>query len=201
MKPSGVDWLGDIPEHWEVKKLKYVMQSLDSKRVPLSSEERGDMADRIYDYYGASGIIDKVENYIFDEPLLLVGEDGANLLSRSTRLVFIAKGKYWVNNHAHILKPTFGLLEFYCEILEICDFSVWVTGSAQPKLTAENLMNIELAVPSIKEQTDIVKFIETETAIINDKINLTKQEIELLKEYRQALIFEAVTGKIKVYDD
>jgi type I restriction enzyme S subunit len=198
LKPSGIDWLGDIPEHWEVKKLKYVMQSLDSKRVPLSSEERGDMADRIYDYYGASGIIDKVENYIFDEPLLLVGEDGANLLSRSTRLVFIAKGKYWVNNHAHILKPTFGLLEFYCEILELCDFSVWVTGSAQPKLTAENLMNIELAVPSIKEQNSIVNYIEKETVNIDEKINLTKREIELLKEFKQALIFEAVTGKICV---
>ena len=198
LKPSGVEWLGDVPEHWEVKKLKYVMQSMNTQRIPLSSEERGGMVERVYDYYGASGIIDLVENYIFDEPLLLIGEDGANLLSRNSRLVFIAKGKYWVNNHAHILKAKYGVLEYYCELLEQYDFTVWVTGSAQPKLTSENLMNIEVIVPPLSEQTAIVRHIETETTKINDKINLIKQEIELLKEYRQALIFEAVTGKIRV---
>jgi type I restriction enzyme S subunit len=198
-KPSGIDWLGEVPEHWEVKKLKYVMQSMNTQRIPLSSEERGGMIERVYDYYGASGIIDQVEDYIFDEPLLLIGEDGANLLSRNSRLVFIAKGKYWVNNHAHILKEKYGVLEYYCELLEQYDFTVWVTGSAQPKLTSENLMNIEVIVPPILEQTAIVHHIETETTKINDKISQIKQEIELLKEYRQALIFEAVTGKICVH--
>ena len=198
LKPSGIDWLGDVPVHWEVKKLKHVMQSMNTKRIPLSSEERGEMVERVYDYYGASGIIDQVEDFIFDEPLLLIGEDGANLLSRNSRLVFIAKGKYWVNNHAHILKTKYGLLEYYCELLEQYDFTIWVTGSAQPKLTSENLMNIEVIVPPLEEQTSIDQYIESETANINEKINQIKQEIALLKEYRQALIFEAVTGKVRV---
>jgi len=103
MKDSGIEWLGEIPEHWEVKKVGFEFQTLNTKRIPLSAEERGRMEFREYDYYGASGKIDKVENYLFDENLILIGEDGAYLLTRSKRLVFIASCKYWVNNLAHIL--------------------------------------------------------------------------------------------------
>lgn len=156
MKDSGIEWLGEIPEHWEVKKVKHVLKSLNSIRVPLSAVERGKMVIRQYDYYGASGVIDKVEDYLFEEPLLLIGEDGANLITRSTRLSFIARGKYWVNNHAHILKPTYGLLEYYCELMELCDYSIWISGSAQPKLTSENLMNIQIIVPPFEEQKAII---------------------------------------------
>ncbi len=198
MKESGIEWLGEIPEHWEVKKLKYVTESLNHIRIPLSSSERGIMMNKTYDYYGASGVIDKVEDYLFDEPLILIGEDGANLLTRTKRLVFIAKGKYWVNNHAHILRVTYGLLEYYCELLELYDFKIWVSGSAQPKLTSENLMNINIIVPPLSEQTAIVQYIETEINQINAKSEKTKKLIDLLTEYRTALISEVVTGKIKV---
>ena len=201
MKDSGIEWLGEIPEHWEVKKVKHVMKSLNSIRVPLSSEERGKMIKREYDYFGASGIIDKVESYLFDEPLLLIGEDGANLITRNSRLSFIARGKYWVNNHAHILSPTFGVLEYYCEIMEICDYTIWISGSAQPKLTSDNLMNIEIVVPPIQEQQSIVNHIESEYSKIDFKKARTEELIELLTEYRTALISEVVTGKIKVIED
>jgi len=200
MKDSYIEWIGKIPKHWELKKLKYVFNSLNNIRIPLSSEERGKMLERTYDYYGASGIIDKVESYLFDEPLLLIGEDGANLLTRSSRLVFIAKGKYWVNNHAHILKPKFGTLEYYSELLELFDFSLWVTGSAQPKLTSENLMNIQIIVPPVEEQELIMKFLEIEFAKVNSKMKKIKKLIKLLTEYRFALISEVVTGKVKVID-
>ncbi|MFA6618991.1 MAG: restriction endonuclease subunit S [Candidatus Neomarinimicrobiota bacterium] len=198
MKDSGIEWLGDIPEHWEVKKVKHVLKSLNSVRIPLSADERGKMVVREYDYYGASGVIDKVENYLFDEPLLLIGEDGANLVTRNTRLSFIARGKYWVNNHAHILKPTFGILEYYCELMELCDYSIWISGSAQPKLTSENLMNIQIIVPPITEQEAIINHLEAECSFINAKKDKTNKLIDLLTEYRTALISEVVTGKIKV---
>ncbi len=198
MKDSGIDWLGEIPEHWEVKKLKYILESQNHRRIPLSGAERGTMMEKEYDYYGASGIIDKVENYIFDEPLILIGEDGANLLTRSKRLVFIAKGKYWVNNHAHILKSKYGLIEYYSELLELYDFSIWVSGSAQPKLTSENLMNIDIIIPPLEEQTQIVKSIEKEISRIDTKSEKTKKLIDLLGEYKQSLISEVVTGKIKI---
>lgn len=198
MKDSGIEWLGEIPEHWEVKKLGFVFKSLNTKRIPLSAEERGIMESRTYDYYGASGIIDKVENFLFDEDLILIGEDGANLLTRSKRLVFIATGKYWVNNHAHIIRPIEGNLNYYCELLELIDYSIYITGSAQPKLTQEALMSIKIVAPPLIEQNEIYSFISDEMNKIDSLISKAKQEIELLKEYKTALISEVVTGKIDV---
>lgn len=198
MKDSGVEWLGEIPEHWEVKKLKYVFDNLNSTRVPLSSEERGRMDSRVYDYYGASGIIDKVENYLFDGENILIGEDGANLLTRSKRLAFIASGKYWVNNHAHIIKPKSGNINYFCELLELIDYSVWVTGSAQPKLTQEALMNIQLIEPPIEEQNQIATYINEKLTQIETITQRYRQEIELINEYKTALISEVVTGKVDV---
>lgn len=196
MKDSEIEWLGDIPEHWRVMKVKHVLRSLNSVRIPLSSEERGLMTDREYDYYGASGVIDKVEDYLFDEPLLLIGEDGANLVTRSARLAFIAKGKYWVNNHAHILKPIFGSLEYYCELLEAYDYSLWVSGSAQPKLTSENLMNIPIIVPPLDEQKIIAELLDKILFEHNNISNKITDSVELLKEKRTAIISAAVNGEL-----
>jgi type I restriction enzyme, S subunit len=198
IKDSGIDWLGEIPEHWEVKKLKYLFDNLNSIRIPLSSEERGRMESRFYDYYGASGVIDQVENYLFDGENILIGEDGANLLTRSKRLAFIASGKYWVNNHAHIIKPKTGNINYFCELLELIDYSIWVTGSAQPKLTQEALMNIQLIEPPIGEQNQIAKHLDEKLSQINLVKENYQQEIELLKEYKTALISEVVTGKVDV---
>lgn len=196
--PAGQAGLGEIPEHWEVKKLKYIFYNRNSIRIPLSSEERGSMEVREYDYYGASGVIDKVESYLFEDDNILIGEDGANLLTRSKRLAFIATGKYWVNNHAHIIKPKTGNIDYFCELLEILDYTIWVSGSAQPKLTQEALMNIHLIEPPINEQNLIADFIQSQTTQIDTTITKTLQEIELLKEYKTALISEVVTGKVDV---
>lgn len=92
----------DIPETWEWSRFGTIMINRDSERIPLSVAQRNHL-EKIYDYYGASGIIDKVDKFIFDKDLLLIGEDGANLINRSTPIAFIARGKYWVNNHAHVL--------------------------------------------------------------------------------------------------
>ena len=121
MKPSGVEWIGEIPKHWTISKVKHEFESLDNLRIPLNSETRGNMKLKIYDYYGASGVIDKVENCIFDEPLILIGEDGANLYLRSTPLAFKATGKYWVNNHAHVLRPKHGNIDYLTNMLESLD--------------------------------------------------------------------------------
>ena len=200
MKDSGIEWLGEIPEHWEVKKLAFEFNTLNTKRVPLSAEERGKMESRIYDYYGASGVIDKVENYIFDEELILIGEDGANLLTRTKRLAFIASGRYWVNNHAHIIKPINGNIYYFCELLELIDYTIYISGSAQPKLTQEALMSIKIPVPPISEQNKIFDYLKDEFNKIDTIISKSQQEIELLKEYKTALISEVVTGKVDVRD-
>jgi len=198
MKDSGIEWLGDVPEHWSLKKMRFVFTCLNTMRVPLNAEERAAMTSRMYDYYGASGVIDKVENFLFDEPLILIGEDGANLLTRSKRLAFIAEGQYWVNNHAHILKPLNGNINYLCELLEIIDYSIYVSGSAQPKLTKEALLGIEIIEPPILEQTEIFKYIEAEEIRIYNIIDKVTSEIDLLKEYKTALISEVLTGKVDI---
>ncbi len=198
MKDSGVEWIGEIPEHWEITKVKHELDFLDHKRVPLSAEVRSDM-DRIYEYYGASGVIDKVDSYLFDGKYILVGEDGANLLSRSTPLAFIAEGKFWVNNHAHILSPKYSNnIDYYASLLEAADYTPFIEGSAQPKLTADNLKNIILIKPPLFEQNDIATFLNHELSIINQILSKIQNNIILLEEYKTSLIHHVVTGKIDV---
>ena len=200
MKDSGVEWLGEVPEHWIVHSIKYAFQSLNFRRIPLSSEVRGELKG-CFRYYGASGVIDYIDDYIFDESTVLVGEDGANLLSRSTPLAFSAHGKYWVNNHAHILRPKDELADYWAEIIENIDVTPIVSGSAQPKLTAEALNNLTIAYPSdFHERSQISDYIKKRKKKYNHLINNAQKAIQLMQERRTALISAAVTGKIDLRD-
>ena len=196
-KANRFSWLPDLPEHWDILRTAHLFQNLDSERVPLSEVERADL-EKKYPYYGASGQIDFVDRYIFDEDHILVGEDGANLILQSTPIAFIARGKYWVNNHAHILKPKDCLLEFWTHMLNQVPYGSFVSGSAQPKLTGEALGNIVLPVPPLEERKAIADKIESqikESAKVQPQI---KASIDLLREFRFALITAAVTGQIDV---
>jgi type I restriction enzyme, S subunit len=197
MKDSGVEWLGKIPAHWGVIPLKRVFTNLDHRRIPLSSDERAVMAKE-YPYYGASGIIDQVENYLFDEPLILVAEDGANLYSRSTPLAFVATGKYWVNNHAHIIRPHDGMVNYWVHLLGSIVFDPWITGSAQPKLTSEILGAICLPIAPVSEREAILAFVDSHAARVDALVAKVRTAIDRLRELRTALISAAVTGKIDV---
>ena len=196
-KASGVDWLGDVPEGWEVKRLSFILQNKNSQRVPISSTDRADV-EKTYPYYGASGVIDYVENYIFDETTILVAEDGANLLSRSTPLAFLAHGKYWVNNHAHILSPYKDSIHYLAFLLLSFDYTPLVTGAAQPKLTKDNLSSIQLPLPPLPEQQAIAAYLDEQTATLDALVAKVEQAILALQEYRSTLITAAVTGKIDV---
>ena len=156
------------------------------------------MKGRTYDYYGASGIIDKVDDYIFDDQLLLIAEDGANLVLRNLPLVIIACGKFWVNNHAHVLKPRRGNIHFLAWALECINFQPWISGAAQPKLTQDRLLSISIALPALSEQDAIVDFVATETEPLKAAIARTEREIALLREYRTRLVSDVVTGKVDV---
>ena len=196
LKPSGVLWLGDVPEHWEVSRVKTEFLSMNHRRVPLSAVERGVMTGRQYDYYGASGVIDRVDDYLFDDDLLLIAEDGANLVLRNLPLAIIARGKFWVNNHAHILKPRRGNLEYLSAVMEGLDYTPWISGAAQPKLTQDRLMSIAIAVPPRSEQDEIICRVTEQTSSLRHTIVRARRQIELLQEYRTRLIADVVTGKL-----
>ena len=194
---STVSWFPDLPKHWRFMRCAHIFNNLDHRRIPLSSEQRGDLA-KVYPYYGASGIIDAVDNYLFDEDAILVGEDGANLVMQSTPIAFKASGKYWVNNHAHILTPRFGNFDYWIHALNQVPYEVFVTGSAQPKLTSAVLGNIRLPVPPNDEQAELAQRIEAMGQRVNTAIEPVLASIDRLKEYRSALITAAVTGQIDV---
>lgn len=197
LKDSGIEWIGEIPKHWTLKRIKNICDNLDYLREPISAEHRS-RNNPIYDYYGASGVIDKIDFYNVDDQVLLIGEDGANLVMRNLPLVYKANGKFWVNNHAHILKPKNDNYDFCAYAFEAADYSLFITGSAQPKLSQENLGRIKIAIPPFLEQQAIVNYLDKKCSEIDKLISIKQQKIEKLKEYKKSLIFECVTGKRKV---
>ena len=199
MKDSGVEWIGNICERFELRRLKEVAQILDEYRKPITADLRSQDAEILYDYYGASGVIDKIDGYTIDDHIMLIGEDGANLKMRNLPLMYEVNGKAWINNHAHILKPCLNMdfyYLFYC--LESLDINPYITGSAQPKLSQENLRNIHLPVPPLEEQQQIADYLDKKCAKIDKLISIKRQKIETLTEYKKSLIYEYVTGKKEV---
>ena len=161
---------------YAVVTLEDIAENCDSMRKPVTSGKReaGE-----YPYYGASGIVDYVKGYIFDGDYLLVSEDGANLLARSTPIAFSISGKNWVNNHAHVLKfdcyETRRFVEFY---LNSIDLAPYISGGAQPKLNQKNLNRIEIPLPSQERQKYIVDILDRFDAICNDLTSGLPAEIE-----------------------
>lgn len=183
-------------ESWEEKKLSEITENQDSKRIPLSKSQRDNM-NRIYDYYGASGIIDKVDDYIFEGKKLLIGEDGANLVTRSKDIAFIADGKYWVNNHAHILdvKDTV-LLMYLCNYINNMDLIPYVTGSAQPKLTQSKMNNIKIFLPTLPEQHEIVRLIDDLLARERAAQQAAEQALASIDLMKKSILARAFRGEL-----
>jgi type I restriction enzyme S subunit len=154
---------------WKTVPLSALVENLDSRRVPV---KRGDRQAGKYPYYGASGIVDWVDGYLFEGEHLLVAEDGENLNSRNLPVAFRANGRFWVNNHAHILKGPNHLLRFLEHYLNSLDVAGWVTGSAQPKLTQGNLNSIPVTLPSDDEE---LKAIARVLGALDDKIELNRR--------------------------
>ncbi|MEQ1557925.1 MAG: restriction endonuclease subunit S [Methyloglobulus sp.] len=171
-----------IESKWKLKNLGDLVENLDYKRIPLNQRER---IKGEFPYYGATGIIDFVDNYIFDEPLLLIGEDGAKW-GANEKSAFIAKGKYWVNNHAHVLKPKRKLIfdKYLVELLNKIDLSEYVTGLNVPKLNQGNLNLIKIPLPPKDIQEKIVAEIE----VLETKEAKAKKEIDLLKENVNSIV-------------
>ena len=174
----------------EWKTLDQISENLDSKRQPITSGLR--TSGKI-PYYGASGIVDYVEDYIFDGDFLLISEDGANLLARNTPIAFSVSGKIWVNNHAHILKfRTYEerrFIEFY---LNKTDLTPYISGAAQPKLNKKNLNSIKIPIPPLEEQQRIVTILDKFDTLVNSISEGLPKEIALRRKqyeyYREKLL-------------
>jgi type I restriction enzyme M protein len=172
----------EIDPKWRKIKLPDISENNDHKRKPVTKSDR---SSGKYPYYGASGIVDYVENYIFDGNYLLISEDGANLLARNTPIAFSISGKNWVNNHAHILMfkniETQKFVETYINQINISEF---VTGMAQPKLNQQSLNAIAIPLPSLEIQKQIVEKIEAERTLVES----AKKLIELYEQKTKDVI-------------
>jgi type I restriction enzyme S subunit len=150
----------EIPATWAWASLGEITVNHDGRRVPVKSSDR-EKRKGPYPYYGASGVIDSIDGHLFDGEFLLIAEDGANLLSRSTPIAFAASGKFWVNNHAHIVQARAGIpLDYLRVFLNGIDLQDFVTGTAQPKLTQKALNGIPVPVPPLDEQVEIVRRVD-----------------------------------------
>ncbi|MGU5717728.1 restriction endonuclease subunit S [Aeromonas taiwanensis] len=186
--------VGVIPEDWDVCELQEAVEFLDGQRRPIKSGDRAKIAG-IYPYYGASGIVDYVNDYIFDEQLILLGEDGENILSRNVPLAFKVSGKIWVNNHAHVLKPKEDFhIGYLTELLESIDYSLLNSGTAQPKLNKQTCQKIKVIKPRHKEQTAIANVLSDSDALID----ALEQLIAKKQAIKSATMQQLLTGRTRL---
>jgi len=182
-------------EGWVETTVDQISTNLDSKRIPITKSDR---KTGEYPYYGASGIVDHVADYIFEGDTLLVSEDGANLLMRSTPIAFSVTGKYWVNNHAHILKfekmATQRFVEFYLESIKLDEY---IRGAAQPKLTQTALNSIPIPIPkSVEDQGKIVESLESLQDETQHLATLYQRKLAALAALKKSLLHQAFTGEL-----
>ncbi|EPW7384697.1 restriction endonuclease subunit S [Vibrio cholerae] len=190
---SGKVFEGD----WEEVKLNKCVKFLNGQRKPIKQEDRANIQGK-YPYYGATGIIDYVNDYIFDDEIILLGEDGENILSRVLPHVFVVKGKVWVNNHAHVLKANANMdTNFLCMYLESLDYKRYNSGSAQPKINKAVCEKIPVMVPVLAEQQKIATILTA----ADREIELLQAKLAHLREEKKALMQQLLTGKRRVKVD
>jgi type I restriction enzyme S subunit len=181
-------------EGWEEKTLDKIAENLDSKRVPItkSKRESGNIP-----YYGASGVVDYVKDFLFNEDLLLISEDGANLLARTYPIAFSINGKTWVNNHAHVLRfgsmVTQKFVEYYLNAIKLDDY---ISGMAQPKLNQKKLNSIIIPYPNEVEQKNIINGLDNlkqQTKHLEEKY---QQKLKNLEELKKSILQKAFSGEL-----
>lgn len=189
MVDSGTEY-GVIPEGWEVKKFYDVVNNLDSRRKPISSMKRQEMKGN-FPYYGAAKIIDQINNYIFDGRYLLIAEDGSVITPDGKPMLQFVDEKFWVSNHAHIVQGNLLSTEILYLRLKRLNIGPLITGSAQPKITKDNLSRVLFIVPD-KSTRNL--FTEIVGHFFDEVFNLQKR-IKNLSKVRDLLITQLVTGK------
>ncbi|MFZ3080088.1 MAG: restriction endonuclease subunit S [Bellilinea sp.] len=171
---------------WKEYTLDELTVSFDSRRIPLNTRQR-ENRNGPYPYYGASGVIDTIDDYLFDGEFVLISEDGENLRSRTTPIAFKVDGKFWVNNHAHVLQGNEPFLnDWIVYFFQNIDLNPFITGAVQPKLNQENLYLIKIPMPESEEAKKSVAFLSS----LDDKIELNRQTNATLEAIAQAIFKE-----------
>ncbi len=186
--------IGEIPEEWETSVLNNVVDIMDHKRIPLSEAQRMNKKGP-YPYCGANGIIDYIDNFIFDDECVLLAEDGGTY-EKFENKAYIMDGKYWVNNHAHVIKGKQGIAHnrFILYWLNFSDIRKYITGSTRTKLNLENLKKIPLPKIPLPEQQKIADILTT----VDDKLKLLRNKREYLEKLKKGLMGELLTGRVRV---
>jgi type I restriction enzyme S subunit len=189
--------LPELPKGWVWAKLENCVDILDSQRVPINSKEREKRKGNI-PYYGATGQVGWIDDFIFDEELILLGEDGAPFLDPYKPKAYIIRSKSWVNNHAHVLRAIFNLTTnaMLCYYLNIFDFHNYVTGTTRLKLNQSPMRQIPIPLPPLSEQHRIVNKIEELFTKLDAGVDALKKIKIQLKRYRQAVLKNAFEGKL-----
>ena len=185
--------LGKIPGKWKIKILGEISKNFDSKRVPLSSRERTERKGQ-YPYYGATGILDYVDKYIFDGTYILMGEDGSVIDKMGYPILQYVWGKFWVNNHAHVLKGNGISDELLYILLKNTNVSHIITGAVQPKINQGNMNDLKYAIP---DQVTLLKISKSIMPMFN-KIKSNYEQIGTLTKLRDSLIPKLMSGQIRV---
>lgn len=190
------------PTHWEVKKLGEICEIMDNQRKPINSSEREKRlisSKQKFPYYGATGQVGFIDDYIFDCEAILLGEDGAPFLDFFKDKAYMVSGKFWVNNHAHILKAKnkISLNAFICYFLNTLDYSPYVSGTTRLKLNQSSMKNIEIPLPPLSEQNLIVAEIDRRFAIVDKTLNLIDKSIQNAKNLKQSILKKAFSGELR----
>ena len=190
LKPSGVEWLGEVPEHWEVRRLKTVCRMKSGDGITAETiEESGD-----FPVYGGNGLRGYTSSYTHEGEFALIGRQGALCGN-----VHIARGRFWASEHAVVATLLSGhVIDWFGAILIAMNLNQYSISAAQPGLAVERVLNLHLPVPPGQEEKRIAKHIDKATADIDAAIGRARRQIELLREYRTRLIADVVTGKLDV---
>ena len=188
--------LPELPEGWVWATVAQITENFDGVRVPVRAKDRKTRQGP-YPYYGASGVIDYVDGYLFEGDYLLIAEDGANLLARSSPIAFRASGKFWVNNHAHIVKTLSHIpLEYLENFLNGKSLAPYITGSAQPKLTQAALNRISVPLAPLAEQKRIVAEVDRCLSILREVETQVDAGLRRAERLRQSILAAAFSGRL-----
>ncbi|RDT54179.1 restriction endonuclease subunit S [Escherichia coli] len=194
---------GKLPEGWVETQLENIVDILDSMRVPVNNSERqsriaGKKENELYPYFGATGEVGKIDDYIFDEELVALGEDGVPFFDGHKNKAYMLYGKTWVNNHAHIIRAISGLShnKYLCHYLNQFDYHDYVNGGTRLKLTQANMRKLPVSLAPLVEQKIIAEKLDTLLAQVDSTKARLEQIPQILRRFRQAVLAAAVSGKL-----